>query len=264
MRVTIVTVNFNHLPGLKKTVVSVLNQTYLDLEYIIVDGGSTDGSAEYIKSLQTKKNVRFYWISERDSGTYDAMNKGIAMASGDYLLFMNSGDCFVSKNVLSEVFNRDWTADLIVGRQYQIRKGIKHSSHRILKNEINESFLISNTLPHQATFIRRDLLRRLGGYDLNYRIVADWVFWNEAILCSKATVECLDTFIAVMEREGLSSDIEKCRTEMASYLMDRREIKTIDDWKNVIVQNSYAYAYKCSTRTKMSSFLVRLAIWFSK
>ena len=91
MKYSIITINYNHIEGLKRTIDSVISQTSSNYEYIIIDGGSTDGSVNIIKEY---KEHLVYWISEKDNGVYHAMNKGVAQAQGDYCIFMNSGDCF--------------------------------------------------------------------------------------------------------------------------------------------------------------------------
>ncbi|WP_291275238.1 glycosyltransferase, partial [Flavobacterium sp.] len=98
--ISVITVNYNNDNGLKKTIESVINQTYKNFEFIIIDGGSTDQSSEIIKNYQDKIN---YWVSEPDKGVYSAMNKGIKVANGDFLIFMNSGDVFINENVLQNV-----------------------------------------------------------------------------------------------------------------------------------------------------------------
>lgn len=102
MLISIVTVNYNNLEGLKRTVASVFGQTYVEKEMIVIDGGSSDGSSEYIYS---QFSSFAYAVSERDSGIYNAMNKGIKHASGEYVIFMNSGDVFFNTEVLSDVFS---------------------------------------------------------------------------------------------------------------------------------------------------------------
>ena len=97
MKYSIITVNYNNKEGLRKTIESVISQTFRDFEYIVIDGGSSDGSAELLKEYSDKIT---YWVSEPDKGIYNGMNKGIAKATGDYLNFMNSGDCFYDQQVL--------------------------------------------------------------------------------------------------------------------------------------------------------------------
>lgn len=113
MRISIITINYNNIQGLKNTLSSVLEQDYNNIEYIVIDGGSTDGSKEL---LVAKANELHYWVSERDKGLYNAMNKGITQSTGDYLIFMNSGDVFFNKHVLSAIFvNRKYEADILYG-----------------------------------------------------------------------------------------------------------------------------------------------------
>ena len=97
MKYSIITVNFNNKEGLRKTIESVIHQTFHDFEFIVIDGGSTDGSADVLKEYHTQID---YWVSEPDGGIYQGMNKGIKKATGDYLNFMNSGDCFFAVDVL--------------------------------------------------------------------------------------------------------------------------------------------------------------------
>lgn len=258
IKLSIITVNFNNLSGLQRTMQSVLNQTYVNMEYIVVDGGSTDGSKDYIERNQEKLS---YWCSEKDKGIYDGMNKGIAQATGDYVLFLNSGDTFCDSQVLDAVFrNRTIASELIVGRQYHVRSGKRRASRRIFAWEVDEQFLISNTLPHQATFIQRSLLQKVGGYNLDYRIVADWVFWYEAVVKREAMLECVDTFVADMEEEGLSGNVDNCHTEMAHYLSNQHPVVTIDLWKLIIQQNNDAYMYNRARRGWLGKLLVRMAL----
>ena len=102
MKISVVTVCYNSVNTIEETMLSVLNQTYPDIEYIIIDGGSTDGTVDIIRKYAARLG---YWISEPDKGIYDAMNKGIAAATGDYINFMNSGDMFASNDVLSSFKN---------------------------------------------------------------------------------------------------------------------------------------------------------------
>ena len=106
-KVSVITVNYNNLKGLERTISSVLSQSFSDFEYIIVDGGSTDGSKEYIESKQEYINQ---WVSEKDHGVYNAMNKAIRMAQGEYCIFMNSGDHFFSSQ--SAFHHRTCRSDL--------------------------------------------------------------------------------------------------------------------------------------------------------
>ena len=115
MKFSIITVNYNNKEGLRNTIESVIHQTYRDFEYIVIDGGSTDGSVDILKKYDQQIN---YWVSEKDSGIYNAMNKGISKAHGEYLNFMNSGDCFYALDNLERVAKYQYETDFIVGRDY--------------------------------------------------------------------------------------------------------------------------------------------------
>ena len=112
-KISIITINYNNLKGLKRTIPSVLSQSYINYEYIVVDGGSNDGSKEYIASQQ--QNIT-QWISEKDNGVYNAMNKAVNMATGEYCLFMNSGDHFFSSLALEDAVTEMKNEDYFVGR----------------------------------------------------------------------------------------------------------------------------------------------------
>ena len=175
MRISIITVNYNNRDGLKKTIESVVSQSFKDYEWIVIDGGSTDGSRELIRQYA---DYIHYWVSEPDSGVYNAMNKGIAQASGDYMSFLNSGDVYADEHVLQRVSDHAFSQDLVFGdwcleysdRQVYVKEPEALSLHRLLYWSIC----------HQAMFIKSSLLKQKG-YDESYRIIADWKRWLEAV-----------------------------------------------------------------------------------
>ena len=152
MKLSVITVNYNNLYGLRETIMSVTEQTFRDFEYIIVDGNSTDGSKEYI----TEKNTGL-WISEPDSGIYNAMNKGVRMAHGEYCLFMNSGDTFYDKNVLQKVLPNLTGGDFYVGHSILNEDGA--TTLRRTPQKMTAKFLLETSIMHQSTFIRTALLK---------------------------------------------------------------------------------------------------------
>ena len=264
MTISVITVNFNHKSGLECTIKSVLCQNCSNFEYIIVDGGSKDGSKEVICNQNLSHNTILKWVSEPDSGTYDAMNKGLKMATGEYVLFLNSGDVFENNHVLKDVMALNLQADLVIGRQLQIRNGKKRMAHRIVASDVNRRYLISNTLPHQATFIRRELLDSLGGYKMEYSIVADWVFWYDAVVNHSATISCVPIVVSTMEEEGMSKDIDQCRVQMAKYLCSQSQSASLEDWKERIEENAQAFQFRSATNTVFGRLLTRLAIYIGK
>ena len=196
---TIITINFNNLNGLKKTIDSVVSQEFQDFEYIIIDGGSTDGS----KNLIEHYNKRLaYWVSEKDGGIYNAMNKGIEKSKGKYLLFLNSGDELYKNNVLSYI--RNFKEDLIYFDVYFYNS----SSSFVHKYpyKLNFNYFLKYSLPHQATLISRSLFNRVGLYNEQYKICSDWAFFIDAIFKFGASYKKVDKIFAKLDRSGISCD----------------------------------------------------------
>ena len=195
-RYSVIIVNENNANGLKKTIVSVINQTYDDYEYIIIDGNSTDDSVKVIKQFADKVT---YWISEPDSGIYNAMNKGIAASTGDYLIFLNSSDVFYNERVLELVNKNHHNSDLIIGRESL--GGTSPSEFN--PKDITMMSLFQKPLPHQATFIKRMLFANTS-YDEKFRIVADWKFWIQKLIIENCSYEYIDVIIDVFDMNGVS------------------------------------------------------------
>ena len=136
LKLTIITINYNNLEGLKRTVESVVNQTWQELEYIVIDGGSTDGSAAFLASCSDTID---YWVSEPDNGIYNALNKGIQKATGEYLLFLNSGDHFYSDEVLANNVHHLVNSDIIAFDIHML--GLGHDFIHKHPDELLFSFL---------------------------------------------------------------------------------------------------------------------------
>lgn len=180
---------------------SVFEQTFTDYEYIIIDGGSTDGSKEYIEQHADKLA---YWVSEKDGGIFNAMNKGIGVAKGEYLIFENSGDYFYSENVLKDVFGQSPTEDIIYGNvkwwpvnyngNYPDKLTFEHFRH--------------NTIPHQGAFIRKNLFETVGLYDEEYTVNSDWNFFVLAIYKFNSSYRHIDTIISYCNTDGVSLTLE--------------------------------------------------------
>lgn len=171
MKVTVVTVCFNAKEDLKETMDSVLAQTYGDMEYIVVDGGSEDGTQDLLEryeELFAKQEKSFCYVSEKDSGTYDAMNKGCMMAKGEWINYMNAGDSFFSDDTLSSFFSHEieGEAEVLYGNTLQVYDfGSGVATPKDFGNEV---------MPfcHQSSFVRRNIMQRLL-FNTSYRIVAD-------------------------------------------------------------------------------------------
>ena len=213
MLFSIITVNYNNAIGLKKTIESVFAQTSEDFEYIVVDGGSTDESLVLLQSNNTKID---YWVSEKDRGVYDAMNKGWRASKGKYCLFLNSGDYFYNENVLRTVSSKiKITAQFVYGLLIWEDSGYMWNP---LKDFKLHEILDHTPIPHQASFISRELLIKLRGYKSEYRIISDWGFIVDA-LRNNVTFQKIEEYISYAETPGLSSISENyIIKERRSYL----------------------------------------------
>lgn len=204
--VSIITVSFNDLNGLKKTVDSVWSQQGVAFEHIIIDGGSADGSALYIQSISDRLT---FGVSEKDKGVFDAMNKGLRQASGTYVLFMNSGDRFYKEDSLSIISKgiAD-SVDFVYGNvffEYQ------DGSQKLFEfpSIPRLSVYFQCFLPHQATLTKTSLLKNGGGYDLSYKFISDTVFIWDQLINHSASFKHVDHAVAVCEHGGMSTDLEK-------------------------------------------------------
>jgi glycosyltransferase involved in cell wall biosynthesis len=202
-QISIITINLNNKTGLEKTIPSVIEQNYSDFEYIIMDGGSTDGSLSIIETHQSHFS---YWCSEPDKGIYQAMNKGILAAKGKYLLFLNSGDILDNAYVLEKISTHlTDPISIIFGNITYVRpNGIRELSR--YPSKISAHFLSITTLPHPASFISRNTLLTLGLYDESYKIAADYAFFAIAILKYNVSYKYVNQNIACFATDGISSN----------------------------------------------------------
>lgn len=212
MLVSIITINFNNLTGLKKTLSSVFAQTYKSVEFILIDGGSTDGSKEYIESNVDRID---YFVSEPDNGVYHAMNKGLALAHGNYCIFMNSGDVFYDSNVLFNFKQSCSGEDLIYGLTIWSDTNLYWNPPRGIKliDVISRALI-----PHQATFYNVNLLKQLGGYKEEFSIVSDWGVFIDWI-SNGFSYNKMDLVICLSEPAGISNK--------SKYIINREKLKYI-------------------------------------
>lgn len=211
LKLSIITINYNNAAGLKKTLDSVESQTCTNFEHIIIDGASTDGSVEIIRGYEnalasclSPLASRLKWLSESDTGVYNAMNKGIKMAQGEYLLFLNSGDYLINNSVISSLLRYDCTADILCARCNISDKGnVVWTSNP--PETITFGTLYTVGIAHQSTFIRKSLFEKIGCYDESYRYNADIAFWYQAILENHATTQRIDVITTDYNLDGISS-----------------------------------------------------------
>lgn len=200
-KISIITINYNEKEGFEKTIESVLNQTYQDFEFIIIDGGSTDGSKQIIEKFQDKIS---YWVSEPDKGVYNAMNKGIRASKGEFVIFINGGDYFNNDLVLEEIapmLNDEF--DVYYGNNYN-SKSEKHKKILKYPEKLDFSFFYYRTISHQSTFIRKTLFDEHFYYNEDYKVCSDWEFFIYTFCCKNVPYKYLDKVISVFDCNGIS------------------------------------------------------------
>ena len=203
MFISVISINYNNCNGLKKTISSVQSQTYLNIEQIIIDGNSIDGSKELIHKCSDKFS---YWVSEADKGIYNAMNKGILNASGDYILFLNSGDVFVDNNVIQNMIDIGFDAPICIGNMLKLfpNSSISRDKGSAL---LQPSLLMfyKGTLNHSCAFIKRTLFDEYGLYDESLKIVSDWKWYLQVVGLKGVKVSYKDIDISIFDMSGISN-----------------------------------------------------------
>lgn len=201
MKYSIITVAYNNLAGLKLTAESVLAQTSRDYEWLIFDGGSSDGTKEYLESLGDKVS---YWESMRDGGIYDAMNKGVRKASGEYLIFMNSGDRFASADVLEKVAAYAHDAEVVYGDWVEVAGETRTTKQG--PKTVDFVYFCERNICHQAMFIKAELLKK-SEYSTTIGAMADWAKWLE-FTADGVDFEHLPIVVCDYDKTGISSKFE--------------------------------------------------------
>lgn len=200
LKLSVITICYNE-PRVEATIKSVLNQTFQDFEWIVIDGGSFQETIDIFNKYKSRINI---FISEPDSGIYNAMNKGIKLAHGEYLLFLNAGDTFYDNKVLSRFVKDKSKKDIIYANRYRVKNG---KAPRY-PNVLDKNFWIVNTLAHQATLIKRDLFDKYGLYNENYKIVSDYEKWIEFIYVNKCSYKHLNFTGCYFDDNGISESEE--------------------------------------------------------
>ncbi|WP_264563650.1 glycosyltransferase family 2 protein [Flavobacterium sp. N3904] len=264
-KISVITINYNDNKGLYKTINSVLNQTYKDFEFIIIDGGSTDGSKELIE--QHSKQVD-YWISETDTGVFNAMNKGIKVATGDFVIFMNGGDCFYNSLVLEEIeplLIDDF--DIYYGDNFKETPSSKRL--KTYPEKLNFSFFYTSSINHQSTFIRKSLFEKYFYYNENYKIASDWEFFIYTICHLQVPYKYLNKTIAIYDFTGISSNPkfsmvykeEKNRTYKKYFAAFYEDYKNVSELKSKRYLQ-FAYIKKFKFAWKITKAFVNLVLFF--
>lgn len=240
MRLSIITINYNNAEGLRKTLASVAAQTYRDIEHVIIDGGSTDGSVDIIREYEeqlhiTHSTIHIQWISEKDNGIYNAMNKGIEIALGrrivnsfnrseqredknkvlpDYIQILNSGDILAAPDVTERMF----TALSTLNIQHSTENGAPILYGNMIKKDYATGKIIgkseeveyslrqyySSTMNHDCCYICRELFERCGLYDENLKIVSDWKWFLQVVGLGHVKPIYVDVDVTIFDASGIS------------------------------------------------------------
>lgn len=294
MSLSIITITYNNAEGLRKTLASVASQTFRDFEHIIVDGGSTDGSVEIIREYADNEAIRqagykairqensnadnlaslphhlitsspITWISEKDRGIYDAQNKGIRLAHGEYCYFLNAGDTFCNEHVLELIFKPltfnlsplTSTPDILYGNEIIVDgNGQRVGIARGVENP-NFVDLYNSCMKHQASFIRRELFERYGMYDDTMRICADFDWFFRVIAFhDDVTLQYKDVDIAYFENTGLSYHAPELCAKERQQILNRNMSKRLQ--RDYAVLGKYPRLSRVG-ENKMVKLLLRIA-----
>jgi len=225
MMLSLVSINYNNKLGLEKTLNSARLQTTMDFEHIIIDGGSSDGSAKIINKYAKSSPYKVIWLSEPDMGIYNAMNKGIRMATGDYIQVLNSGDILaspkVSEQMMSEVQRiadeEGKLPDIVYGNMTKVNSnGSIIGKSRETEYSLRQFY--SSTLNHDCAYIKRDLFDKYGYYDENLKIVSDWKWYLQAIGLGNVVPKYVDIDVTIFDAGGISE------TNLALRNAERRKV----------------------------------------
>ena len=212
MKLSIITINRNNAQGLKKTIQSVVEQTSNDIEYIVVDGASTDESVDIIKSFADQRLIR--WVSERDNGIYNAMNKGIGMAQGEYVMILNSGDYLATPQVIEQMNKKlvdKGQPDILYGNMIKIWPDGK--TRRDYQLSVNYSLFdfYQSTLNPDGTYIRRSLFQQFGPFDETMKICSDWAWMLKTIGLGGVKPSRVNIDTLYFDMTGVSESGERSR-----------------------------------------------------
>ena len=253
---SIITISRNNAAGLEKTMQSVAAQTCNDFEYIVVDGASTDRSVEVIKSMAGRFGDRLKWISEPDKGIYNAMNKGIGMASGEYVQFLNSGDCLAANDVterMLDALSQEGQPSILYGNMLKaLPDGKPMRDRSFAGRDMTLLGFYTGTLNHSPAYIRRELFDKYGRYDEGYKIVSDWKWYIQAIILGKEKPVYADIDVTLFDMNGISETnkaLDKAeRKKVLEELFNPSIIADYDKWATSIDQikrlKRHPWAYK--------------------
>ena len=238
MVLTIITINRNNAAGLEKTMQSVLSQTRTDYEYVVVDGASTDGSVAVIERLAPAFGDCLKWVSEPDKGIYNAMNKGIGMATGEYIQILNSGDTLVSPEVVDKMYaalEKEGRPSILYGNMLKdFPDGHVHRDKGFAGEDITLLGMYIGTLNHSPAYIRRSLFDKYGPYDESLKISSDWKWYLQAIVFGEEKPVYADIDVTLFDMTGISetnAGLTKAeRAQVLKELVPSNVLADYDAW----------------------------------
>lgn len=225
---SIVTINLNNRAGLEKTLASVAEQTWQDFEIHVLDGGSTDGSVEVIRKYESQLTS---WVSEPDGGIYPAQNKGLRKCTGEYVLFLNSGDWLRQPDSLEKIFRQHPDADLLYGDVYFWKSG-QPEYRKENQEKLSALFLILDTICHQVQILRRSLFEEYGAYREDLRVVADYEFLVKILIEHRCSYQYYPVPLANVDLDG-----DGYRPEMAEHVWNSRKAIQERQWDPLTLQD---------------------------
>jgi len=272
MKLSIVTINYNNVGGLRRTLASVATQTYRNIEHIIVDAVSTDGSVDVIREYESSNSLTpnpltVKWSSEKDEGIYDGMNKGIRRATGDYIWILNSGDCVANPNTIEQLVAvlENNTVDILLGNMIRVYpNGKKVFDAKRVKSATNatprplETSMLTfyrSTVPQDAAFVRRDLFGKYGYFDEKLKICADWKLYLNMIALGEVQPMYVNIDVVLFDMSGISNENHDLRlAERRAYLKDVLPASVLKDYD--------AYAFPIEQYKRLKKYHIWGLVYF--
>lgn len=245
MKISIITTSYNSENSIKDTIESVLTQNYKDFEHVIVDGGSKDNTMGIIKEYEVKYNGRLIYVSEPDKGIYDAMNKGVKMASGDVVGFLNSDDFFTGDNILSKIVSEFGDIDAVFGDVHYVNddnlsKSVRnYSSAFFSRDKMKMGFMPA----HPSFYCKKTVFDKVGGFDTSFKIAADFDWMLRSIYLNNIKIKYIPLDFVTMRTGGASTSGLKSHKQI--FLEHLKSYRKNGVNSNVFLE-SLRYAYKLS------------------
>ena len=259
MKLSVITINYNNAAGLRKTFESVRRQQRGDYEYIVVDGGSSDGSVDVIRE---NEDLISRWISERDGGIYNAMNKGVMLASGEYCLFLNSGDNFHDEFSLSKILNHPFRAEIVLTNVNNYDENGKVYPYTA-PSDITFRRIWQIGIHHAGSFIKTDLMRNYP-YREDLKILADRDFFIKTIIFKNVEYEIFPEVICDFEYGGASSDRERIYEERQIILHSYFPPRFAEEYNNGNLQILEMAEKLSKCKFKIIKFICKLDLGLIK